>query len=49
MDAAIVTEEPEQWLNGEYPKRMGDMKISFGFNSLHFGKVHRGSKGWVLQ
>jgi len=29
LDIIIVTEEPEAWLYGEYPARLGNMKISF--------------------
>lgn len=29
LDVIIVTEEPEAWLHGEYPARLGNIKISF--------------------
>jgi aminoglycoside 6-adenylyltransferase len=29
LDVIITTEEPDRWLYGEYPARLGNMKISF--------------------
>lgn len=42
IDFIIVTDEPDGWLYGEIPKKLGDMKISFIEPTLGGGVERRG-------
>ncbi|WP_295154849.1 aminoglycoside 6-adenylyltransferase [uncultured Ruminococcus sp.] len=41
LDLIIVTSAPESWYSGEYPKKLGDVRISFIEPTLGGGKERR--------
>lgn len=41
LDLIIATEEPDEWLYGDYPKRFGNIKISFVEDTLGGAKERR--------
>lgn len=41
LDVVIATEKPEGWLYGDYPEKLGDVKISFVEPTLGGGKERR--------
>ncbi len=41
LDVIIATDEPNEWLYGEYPKRLGNIKISFVEETLGGAKERR--------
>lgn len=41
LDLIIVTEDPEKWYSGEYPKMLGEVNISFIEPTLGGGKERR--------
>lgn len=41
LDVVIATEKPEEWLYGDYPEKLGNVKISFVEPTLGGGKERR--------